>query len=172
MSGGVPGELPPALAKLVGVNARPLFLDEEPLPSTMLDWALRWASRRLRVFPCKSWLGSPIPPKWYRSATYEVAQLVEWWSETPDADIACVPDLSGHFVLSVVGDDGLESLDTLESKYGELAPMFVTESRWGALHYWFAGRALSSRNLLGPGLIVYGPGSFVYMPASLAPDPD
>jgi hypothetical protein len=166
------GIVPPDLARVIGAAPELVGTGDKPLPETMLDWAIRWAERRLHLFPCKSFLGTPIPPKWYREATPNVAQLVEWWSETPDADIAAVPDLSGHFVLAAVGSRGLASLDALEMRFGTLSPIFATETRWGDNHLWFHGRALTSHNLLGPGLHVCGPGTFVYMPASLAPDPD
>jgi hypothetical protein len=167
-----PGILPRDLACKIGAVGELVGTDDEPLPETMLDWALRWSRQGLHIFPCKSFLGSPIPPKWYSVATHGVSQLVEWWSETPDADIAAIPDLSGHFVLTAVGPRGLVSFDALRERYGALSPLFTTKTRWGDLHFWFKGRALTSHNLLGPGLHVYGPGTFVYMPASLAPDPE
>lgn len=160
------------LARKIGAVAELVGTDDDPLPETMLDWAIRWAQQGLHIFPCKSFLGSPIPPKWYSVATNNVSQLVEWWSETPNADIAAVPELSGHFVLAAVGVNGLASIDALEEGYGALCPLFTTETIWGDLHLWFKGRALTSHGLLGPGVHVHGPGTFVYMPASLAPDPE
>jgi hypothetical protein len=167
-----PGAIPDELARKIGAVDRYASVDEAPLPETMLDWAIRWAERGLYVFPCKSFLGSPVTQKWYELATHKVSQLVEWWSETPDADVAAVPERSGHFVLAAVGRHGLASLSDLEMTYGTLSPLLTTETRWGGLHLWFKGRALTSHELLGRGLHVYGPGTFVYMPASLAPDPE
>jgi hypothetical protein len=164
------GVLPPDLARKIGALPEFTGTDSGPLPETMLDWAIRWAERGLHVFPCKSFLGIPIPPKWYCAATTEVAQVIEWWSETPDADIAAVPDKSGHFVLAAVGSRGLASLDNLEKQYGALSPAFATETACSSVHLWFEGKAMTSHNHLGPGLHVYGAGTFVYMPASLAPD--
>jgi Bifunctional DNA primase/polymerase, N-terminal len=169
---GSPGNLPYDLARKIGAAPKNARTDDEPVPETMLGWAIHWAERGLYVFPCKSWLGSPISPKWYSVATNSVAQIVEWWSETPNADIAAIPDRSGHFVIAAVGPRGLTSLKTLETQYGKLSPLFTTETACSSLHLWFKGRAVTSRNLLGPGLHVCGPGTFVYMPASLAPDPE
>ena len=163
--------LPHDLAYKIGAIPELAKTGYSPVPETMLGWAIGWAERGIHVFPCKSFLGSPIPLKWYREATTDVAQIVEWWSETPNADIAAVPDRSGHFVIAAVGPNGLASLKALERQHGDLSPLFTTQTACSSLHLWFKGRALTSRNFLGSGLHVCGPGTFVYMPASLAPDP-
>ena len=167
-----PGELPSGLARKIGAAPELPALGQAAMPQTMLDWAISWAALKLCVFPCKRFLGTPIPSKWYREATFDIGQLVEWWSETPDVDIAAIPDRSGHFVIRTVGSQGRKSLKVLEKEHGELSPVIKTEAACSSLHLWFRGRALTSRNLLGEGLHVCGPGTFVYMPASLAPDPE
>lgn len=158
--------LPEALARQVGA-APPLPGEPAPEPQTKLDWAIRWARKGLHVLPCKQWLGSPIG-----DATTHDGLIIRAWTKHPDADIAAVPHMSGHFVIATVGDRGRASLDALEEKYGDLSPDFQTENRWGDLHLWFKGEALTSHNLLSPGLHVYGFGTIVYMPPSAAPDPD
>ncbi len=162
--------LPLDLARRIGAISDLVGSPDEVLPQTQLDWALRWAHRGLHVFPCQSILGTPIPKKWYAVATPEVSHIVEWWSETSDADIAAVPELSGHFVFAVCGEAGEQSLAALESRHGKLAPEFETDTRWGIRHLWFKGRALTSHDYLGAGLNVIGPGRFVFLPDSLAPD--
>ena len=166
------GAVPVALARRIGAVPNAAGTEDDPLPQTMLDWAIRWALRGLHVFPCKSYLGTPLTPKWYRDATTKIDQLVEWWSEYPDADIAAVPDKSGHFVIAGAGKSARHSFTELERQYGPLSPAFTTERPGLSRHLWFPGRAMTSSNLLGPGLHVRGPGTFVYMPASLAPDPE
>lgn len=173
MTHAASANLPYDLARQIGAIPELIGTDDGPEPQTQLGWVLYWVKKHhLPLFPCKSWVGIPITSKWYRDATCSLPKLVEWWSETPDADIAAVPELSGHYVLAAVGNRGLVSLEALEERHGDLSPEFTTENRWGDLHLWFKGRALTSHNLLGPGLHVYGPGTFVYMPASLAPDND
>lgn len=168
---GLAHSMPREIANKIGAGPSVSCADR-PLPTTPLDWALHWAARGVSLFPCKSFLGVPIVSKWYTAASSQPGQLVEWWSETRDADIGAVPDKSGHFVLAAIGGKGRESLKCLEKTRGPLCPEFRTETRWGDYHLWFAGKALTSYNVLGPGLHVLGAGTFVYMPASLAPDPD
>ena len=162
--------IPDDLARMIGALPRLAGSDDGLEPETMLDWALWWAERGIPVFPCKKFLGLPIVPKWYSAASTRTKEIAEWWSEHPDADIGAVPELSGHFVISAVGDEGHESLDALETKYGDaFVAEFMTMTRWNTMQLWFRGRALSSHNKLGPGLHVHGAGTFLYMPASLAP---
>src|SRR5262249_41702295 len=130
------GTLPTEIARKIGA-APQLAGDDGPLPETNLDWALHWASRGLRLFPTERFLGIPLVARWYASASCETAQIVAWWSEWRDADIGAAPELSGHFALAVVGDDGLESLNALEEKHGELIPDFTTETLWNTKHLWF-----------------------------------
>ena len=168
----LPTELPYDLALKIGAVPELAGTDDEPEPRTPLGWAMYWAKRGLYVFPCERFLGIPLSPKWYRDATSDTSHLVEWWSANPKADIAAVPAFSEHYVIATAGDRGLASLNALEEQHGELSPAFSYETLWGDWHFWFKGRAVTSRNYLGPGLHVYGPGTFVYLPASLAPDPD
>lgn len=166
------GRQRPTLAGAVGALPISVRGADDSQPMTLLDWALHWAGRGISLFPCKSFLGSPLVSKWYSAASNQPGQLIEWWSETQDADIGAVPDKSGHFVLAAIGGQGRVSLKHLEKMHGPLCPEFRTETRWGDYHLWFAGKALTSHNALGPGLHVLGAGTFVYMPASIAPDPD
>ena len=62
------------------------------------------------------------------------AMLRRWsngGARRPDADIAAVPDLSGHFVLAAVGNRGLASFDALKKQYGALFPGFHDRNEVG-----------------------------------------
>jgi hypothetical protein len=155
---------PPAIARMIGADP-----DYETEPATQLDWALHWADKGLHVFPCKRGLGLPITERWWKEATLEKENIINWWTQWPAADIGCVPAKSGHYVISVLGQHGHNTLRKLESEYGDFAPEFTTETRWGGLHMWFRGCALSSRDLIGAGIHVFGAGTFLYLPHSWAP---
>jgi bifunctional DNA primase/polymerase-like protein len=160
------------LAALLSVMPNPNALTLKPdsgwpMPATMLGWALYWQSRGLRLFPATRFTGLPLVPHWPSAASNTDRQIVEWWSEIPDADIAAIPDAAGCFVIAAVGDEGRDNLDMLAGHYGE--PLIETEGADGTLHIWLPGRAPSQR--LTDGLYVFGVGSYLYMPGSLAPDP-
>lgn len=132
-----------------------------------MGWALHWAQCGLRLFPCTKFTGLPLVPKWPSAASDKDSQIVAWWSELTDADIGAIPDSAGCFVLTAIGEEGLDNLDELAWTFGK--PLLETEGADGSLHLWFPGRASSRR--LADGLYVFGVGSYLYMPGSLAPDP-
>jgi Bifunctional DNA primase/polymerase, N-terminal len=136
-------------------------------PRTILGCALHWAQCGLRLFPCTRFTGLPLVQNWPRSASDKDAQIVEWWSEWPNADIAALPDSAGCYVLVAIDEYGLDRLDEIENHCGDR--IMETVGADGALRIWFAGRAPSQR--LTSGLYVFGVGSYLYMPPSLAPDP-
>jgi hypothetical protein len=160
-------DLPAALLERMGVQTE----DEKPEPLIMLDWAMNWAKQSIHVFPCRRYLGSPLTPRWYAEATTSKAQIVEWWSTSPEADIAGVPDRSGHFVIVASGDEGADSLAEIEAEHGPLPTDFRYLNRTeDSEHLWLKGSAITSHNRLGRGLHVLGAGHFVYLPVSWAPD--
>ena len=136
---------------------------------TKLDHALGYASRGLHVFACDEFLGLPLIDNWYGGATDKREQVVHWWSNAPTADIAAVPEKSGHYVIIVTGQPGRESLALFESEHGTLKPAFRYCNHWDCEHLWFVGSSHSAR--IGEGLHLIGAGRYVYLSPSLAPDP-
>jgi hypothetical protein len=154
---GNPNPLPPRLAS------------PDAEPRTMMSWALHWGALGLRVFPAAFFTGTPLVNRWAKDATNKDHLIIEWWSETPNADIGCIPDAAGCYVVVAVGDEGFDSLVERETMLRE-PPLLVTDnSRNRSIHLWFPGRASSHR--WAAGLYVFGVGSYLYMPASFAPDP-
>jgi hypothetical protein len=159
--------LPSELAERIGMQTA----EKKPVPLMMLDWALQWANRGIHIFPCRRFLGIPLVSKWYAEATDDAEQIVEWWSEWSEADLAGVPDKSGHFVIAASGNDGAESLAEIEAEYGALPTAFRYFNRMGdSEHLWLKGSAVTSHHRLGRGLHVLGRGHYVYLPESWAPD--
>jgi hypothetical protein len=164
------GAFPIELARRIGA-ASPLDGQDAPEPSIMLDWALRYAALRLHIFPADSFVGNPLIDDWYASATAGPSAIIKWWTKWPDADIGVAPDKSGHFVIGVMGDEGAGSLNDIEEAHGVLIPDHDFTNRWGNRYLWFPGSAISSRDQLGAGLIVYGRGRSIFMPPSLSRSP-
>ena len=136
---------------------------------TMLDHALDYIGRGLHVFPCDQFLGLPQLDNWYAGACTKPEKVVQWWSADPSADVAAVPEKSGHYVIVVTGDTGRESLHRFEMEHGVLKPAFRYANLWNCQHLWFLGNAYSARIDLGLHLI--GAGRYVYLSPSAAPDP-
>lgn len=160
------GTLPGDLARRIGA-APPLPGEAGPEPQTMMDFALHWSRQGLCVFPCENYVGQPLVEKWHKAATNNASQIAEFWSAHPEADIACVPDRSGHFVIGIVGKIGLASLRKIEGEHGRLKPAFVVNNRWGNQYLFFSGVALSSHDELGKGVHVFGTGRYLFLPPSL-----
>jgi len=160
------GSLPTELARRIGA-VPPLPGEVGPEPQTMMDWALHWTRQGLNVFPCENYVGNPLVEKWHKAATNNASQIAEFWSAFPYADIACVPDRSGQFVIGIFGRIGLASMHKIEGEYGKLDPAFVVKNRWGNQYLFFSGVALSSHDKLGQGVHVFGTGRYLFLPPSL-----
>lgn len=159
--------LSPELAALLGMTS----LKVQAEPWTPMDHALRWAKRKLYVFPCERFLGTPLVGEWPTKASMDRDQIITWWAQVPDADIAAVPHKSGHFVVvATAAEDGPASLAEFEEEHGPLPAEFRYENYWGDEHAWIKGEAVTSHHRLGRGLHVLGAGHFVYLPPSWAPD--
>jgi hypothetical protein len=161
--------LPDDLAHLLGV--RPAGHPECPQrPNINLDAALDWAGQGFYVFPCKPMLGTPLVEKsWYTAATTSDPVIVNWWADSPAADIGAVPERSGHFVVCAFEDEGgRESLSAFEEEHGEIPADLFYEDIWGNVFLWLKGTAYTSHHVLGRGVHVLGRGHRVFLPPSVA----
>jgi hypothetical protein len=134
----------------------------------MLDHALAHASRGLHVFACERFLGIPNIDSWYVGATTDRAKIIKMWADDPTADIGCVPEKSGHYVIVCTGELGRASLEFFEAEHGALKPAFHYRNFWDAEHFWFVGSSPSIR--IDEALHLIGDGRFVYLNPSFAPD--
>ncbi|MGH9322066.1 MAG: bifunctional DNA primase/polymerase, partial [Vicinamibacteria bacterium] len=152
--------------------------------TTMLEAALVYASRGVRVFPChwpirggKCSCSDPecsSPGKHPRTehgfldATTDEDRIREWWSSAPHANIATPTGTTDGFdVLDVdPRNGGEESLQALR-ELGELPMTLITRTGGDGLHDYFqaAHRGLSSRPFL-PGLDWKTMGGYVLLPPS------
>jgi hypothetical protein len=144
----------------------------------LLDAALGYATRGLRVLPIDSTITDPankrpLITEWQTYATNDPVQVNRWWDRWPDAAIGIVTD--GLVILDVDahGDDGHASLQALIEEFGPLPDTLrATTPRNGVHHYFqFAGEA---RRVLGfrPGLDLIVSGvkkAFVVAPPSVFP---
>jgi putative DNA primase/helicase len=120
----------------------------------MLKAALRYAENGLPVVPFW-WLKSdgtcacgkekckrgkhPIIREWQKNASADTAQVTEWWTKYPYANIGVLcGERSGWLVLDVdAGHGGYETLAELEQRYGALPDTVTQISGGGGRHYVF-----------------------------------
>ena len=98
--------------------------------------------RPLPIFPIAK--GAKVPFKGSHGcldATTDRAKIVEWWSKTPEANLALATGKeSGLLALDIDrknGIDGKETLEWLESKLGKLPDTWQQLTPSGGLHYVF-----------------------------------
>ena len=119
---------------------------------TLLDHALRYASRGLRVLPLVPGEKRPINPGGCTMATTDEQKIRAWWHKYPQAGIGLVPG-PDFWVLDVDSKpptvseskrrgreliDGHEALRRIEA-HGFLLPVSAMASTpSGGIHYWFA----------------------------------
>lgn len=90
--------------------------------TNFLDEALALASREFCVFPLPpgAQYRKPDNPK-PQEATTDASQIVEWWTETPDANIAIATGAQADLLIISVGKyKGEEALNALEARHSPL----------------------------------------------------
>jgi hypothetical protein len=162
--------------------------------SALRSAALKLVRRNIAVFPLRPKTKEPYgDDKFYRTvggykcATRDPAQVAFWWDRHPDNNIGIATGSSSAlWVLDVDGDEGRETLATLEEQHGQL-PETVTVVTPGkinkktgvhtgqGLHLYFRyPLGLDIRNGADrddlPGIDWRANGGYVLAPPSLHPD--
>lgn len=144
------------------------------MANQVLDAALEYAALGYPVFPCKPGLKQPLQSGWQVSATSDPDELKNLFSN-PDLNIgwAVGPDM---MVLDIdlkagkAGNDGFQTLEALERKYGALPPGPNQETPSGGNHLVFslpAGvKVPNSVGKVGVGLDVRSAGGYIVVAPS------
>lgn len=133
------------------------------------DFARRYADAGLHVFPCWPNTKQPATKHGLRDATIDRAQITEWWSRWPRANIGLSAGPSGLVIVDFdipkpgfAGDDLLNEL--LKT------PTTTATTASGGLHFYYLqpeGEALGNgRGRLPVGVDCRGAGGYVLMPVS------
>lgn len=136
-----------------------------------LNAALNAAKRGWHVFPIIPGQKKPLVPDNLAAATTDEAQIREWWTKWPDANIGVACGKSGLVVLDVDTKDGKKGGNSLFNLLeGDIeSPLLNTlnaHSWSGGRHYFFKGECGSSQSKLGPGLDIKGAGGYVVIAPS------
>jgi hypothetical protein len=154
--------------------------------SSLKTAALALAAKGMRVFPLWPGTKEPLIKEWPKRATTDIDVVRGWWRSGHYNLAIATGEGSGIWVLDVDGDEGRETLATLEEQHGQLpSTIEVTtpgkiNKKTGAhsgrgLHLYFRYplgldiRNAQDRNDL-PGLDWRGNGGYVCAPPSLHPD--
>jgi hypothetical protein len=162
--------------------------------SPLGEHALRLAAKGFAVFPLRPKTKEPYgDDRFYRTvggykcATRDRSLVEFWWNSHPDNNIGIATgSISAIWVLDVDGDEGRETLATLEEQHGQLPPTVevVTPGKINkttgvhtgrGLHLYFRyPLGLDIRNAQDrddvPGIDWRGNGGYVCAPPSLHPE--
>lgn len=134
----------------------------EPL-SPLHSAALDWAEHGFHIFPVHTDLVNgrkvPLIKGWRDQATTDAAQITAWWTEWPRANIGCVPDRSGCFVVDLDrkdGKDGVAELELLAVCNDPFPNTLTMGTGSGGEHRWLRGRAPNSAGTIARGIDVRG----------------
>ncbi|MCX4587473.1 bifunctional DNA primase/polymerase [Streptomyces sp. NBC_01481] len=149
-------------------------------PTAPMAYALRYASRGLRVMWAPRGMKRPVVKDWPKAATTDPVIVGQWWSEHPDANVCIATGpASGIWVLDVDDKDGhtgSATLAALERQHGGLPLTFTVGTGSGGVHHYFSHAGVdfplgNSAGRLGDGLDTRGNGGQVVAPPSRADDP-
>jgi putative DNA primase/helicase len=135
----------------------------------MLEAALNYAGKGWAVFPVKKNGKTPACKNGLNDGTTNEAQIVKWWTETPDANIGIATGkVSGFFVIDLdERNGGFESFDELEREFCIPITFEVTTPSKGR-HLYFEMPSNNVRSSTGwrPGLDIKANGGYVLAPPS------
>lgn len=145
--------------------------------NALLEAALTYARNGWHVFPCsppipgdatsgKAPIGSLVP-NGKDDATTSEAQIIEWWSRVPNANIGIACEPSNIVVLDVDTAKGKLGAESLQEINHELTPTPTARTGSGGIHAIYARGDLPPRQALDirPGLDLIGKGYIIAAPS-------
>jgi putative DNA primase/helicase len=174
----------------VAVNQQVSETQKTENPFSLLEWALRWASQGIAVFPvhtafdgicscsrgseCRSIGKHPRTLNGLKEATTDPAQIRRWWQKWPDANIGGAT--GGAIRLLVVDVDpksgGDASLCDLTEAHGQewLNTLHIETGSRGSHFFYTYPPEIELRNTaskLAPGIDTRASGGYVVLPPSI-----
>ena len=142
-----------------------------PTSRSLLAYAIAYAGAGLKVLPLVPGGKAPhgvLVPHGFKDATTDRVQLETWWSQVPDAGVGIVPGSAGLLVVDVdikAGATGLQTIASLQGRYGELPSTLTQRTPTGGYHYVFRlstpGRIVGNAHRLGPGIDVRSSAGYI-----------
>jgi ABC-type dipeptide/oligopeptide/nickel transport system ATPase component len=135
--------------------------------------AIRYARRGFRVLPLRERDKRPLIENWPNRATWDEAQVREWWAKWPNANIGIATGRyrDGYFVvLDYDPRNGGDWSDQVLN--GELPDTWVAHTGSGGRHFYYRTREPLRGAKLEAGMELKGEGGYVVAPPSIHPDGD
>ena len=140
---------------------------------TLLDHALDYAEKYMRIFPCNT-DKTPRTRNGHHDASCDVKQIAEWWRMWPEASIGWA--LPENVVVIDVdikhheGKYGDESLKDWESIHGKLPDTVTSLTGGGGLQLFFStDKPVKCRTGILPAVDIKTHGGYVILPPSMHP---
>jgi hypothetical protein len=121
---------------------------------------------------CKSIGKHPMIIDWPNAATKDKTQIINWWTQNPDANIGIPTGANTFYVLDIDVSDGkrgFESLEKLELQHGKLPETLSATTGSGGKHYCFANpgnNLLKNKTNIMPGIDFRGDGGYIVVDPS------
>jgi hypothetical protein len=138
--------------------------------NTMMKAALAYAAEGWPVLPLRGKV--PLTKHGVKDATKDEAQITQWWTRWPDANIGLATGTkSGRLVLDIDiknNKQGDESLRQLEEQYGPLSQTRKSVTASGGAHFVFRmpDVTVKSRNGVREGIDLLADGKYFVAPPS------
>lgn len=133
--------------------------------------ALWYVEHGFAVFPLTPKGKTPLTAHGFKDASADDAQIAQWWTANPDANVGLVTGATNHlFVLDIDFRDGnaVQSRDDLIEQYGPIPDTCEVETGSGR-HVFFAFDGTRLPRQLAPGIDLKGNGGYVVAPPSIHP---
>ncbi len=131
---------------------------------TLLESALEYAAKGWAVFPLAS--GTKIPmagSHGYKDATTDLAQIMKWWNDVPDANIGIATEASGLLVVDVDPRNLGYEWEHIEEVHSNT---YVVSTAGGGLHAYYQLPDFPHVKSIAPGVDIKGYGGYVVAPPS------
>jgi hypothetical protein len=137
-----------------------------------LEAALRYAKLGFRVIPLKERSKEPLIDDWPNRATWDEAQIREWWRRWPNANIGIATGRYRAGYFCVLDYDPRNDPENRERwKEDPLPPTPMVFTGGGGAHFYFFTPTPIPKRKVGPGIDLLGEGSIVVAPPSIHPNP-
>lgn len=140
-----------------------------PQRATLHQAALWYASVGIAVFPLIPGTKRPANSHGFLEATIDAAQIDQWWTKAPTANIG----LATGLLFDVVDLDGWVGVDTwadIENPPESLGVVVTPRAEGGGRHVYIAPTGRRNATKLMPGIDWRGEGGYVVAPPSVLPD--